>query len=158
MFGSILGKKKKNVSENDAKHAAIVSKIANMNITDMRAYVRNAMKNFDICEDGLVAIMHRLIDKNESTQKFYLNSDDMDTKKKKAFDLVILVATSTKTTVVSLELVQKFIEIYQDIITSFDKENKQIYSSRFNDAIEVSIKTLSELTEMKRKGDILGEK
>jgi len=157
MFGSILGRKKETISEEDTTHNMIVEKVSKMNLTDMRSYIRNSVKDFEICGDGLNEVMLKLITKDANSSKYYINSDDMDSKKKKAFDLVLLIAGSKKITVTTVEYIQKFVEIYQDIITRFDTDFKEIYASRFNDALSVSVENVNEIAELQRKMNILGE-
>jgi len=155
MFGNILGRKKEEISEEDKANAAVVERIAKMNLTDMRAYVRNRMGGLESCEDGLVAVMSRLLTKNEDTLKRYIEIDDMDSKVKKGFELVLSVAEHKKVTVASVEQIQEFITLYADIILKFDTANKQIYSSRLNDALQKSLQTIEIMAEINRKAEVL---
>jgi len=155
MFGNILGRKKEEISEEDKANTALVERIAKMNLTDMRTYVKNRMKGFEPCEDGLVAVMNRLLTKNEDTLKRYIEIDDMDSKIKKGFELVLSVAEHKKVTVTSVEQIQEFITLYDDIILKFDTANKQIYSSRLNDALDKSLKTIETMAEINRKAEVL---
>ena len=155
MFGKILGRKKEEISSSDRAHNEIVSKINQMNLTDMRTYVKNRMKGFGPCEDGLVAVMNRLLTKNEDTLKRYIEIDDMDSKIKKGFELVLSVAEHKKVTVTSVEQIQEFITLYDDIILKFDTANKQIYSSRLNDALDKSLKTIETMAAINRKAEVL---
>ena len=155
MFGKILGKKDSEAKSDDNK--ALVEKISKMNLTDMRAYVKNNVTDFEATTDGLNEIMKKLTTPDEQHNKYYLNSDDMDSKKKKAFDLVLLIAADKRADIETLELVQKFQELYKEIINAYDKEYKQIYSSRFDDAIKVGLANIQELAEVKNKMDVLGE-
>lgn len=154
MFGKILGKNKKEVDENQ-EHFKIVEKISKMNISDMRIYVNNKLTNFEICEDGLNEVMRKLLLKYDKNNRF-IEMDAMDSKKKKAFDLVISVASSKKITIVTSELIQEFMELYKDIIDKFDKDNKQIYSSKLKDSLIKAITTISIMTEANRKASVLG--
>ena len=155
MFGNILGRKKEEISEEDKANTAVVERIAKMNLTDMRTYVKNRMKGFEPCEDGLVAVMNRLLTKNEDTLKRYIEIDDMDSKIKKGFELVLSVAEHKKVTVTSVEQIQEFITLYDDIILKFDTANKQIYSSRLNDALDKSLKTIETMAAINRKAEVL---
>ena len=155
MFGNILGRKKEEISEEDRANSAVVERIAKMNLTDMRTYVKNRMKGFEPCEDGLVAVMNRLLTKNEDTLKRYIEIDDMDSKVKKGFELVLSVSEHKKVTVASVEQIQEFITLYDDIILKFDTANKQIYSSRLNDALDKSLKTIETMAEINRKAEVL---
>lgn len=155
MLGNFFNSKKK--SQEIDKDSHIIERISKMNLSDMRSYVRNTIKDFEVSEFGLQEIMHRLTVKDEHTEKFYINSDDMPTKKKKAFDLVILIAQNKKITVDIVEQMQKFLEVYKDIIEAYDREFKEIYESRFNDALSRAIGNVNELTEFQNKMSVLGE-
>jgi len=157
MFGNILGRKKEDISEEDADHAALVEKISKMNLTEMRSYIKNNIKDFEVSEDGLVAVMNRLIIPDQKTKEFYIKSDDMDSKKKKAFDLVLAISQNKKINLVTIELIQKFVETYKEIIDAYDKEHKEIYSSRLVDAIKYALININEKTALKNKMHILGE-
>ncbi|MCD6433482.1 MAG: hypothetical protein J7L21_05510 [Sulfurimonas sp.] len=156
MFGNILVKKKSEVPNEDKIHAELVEKISKMKLTDMRAYINSKVLNFEVCEDGLVEVMRRLITKNSETSKRYIEVDDMDSKIKKGFDLVISVALHNKITVVAVEQIQEFIELYSDIITKYDRDHKQIYETRLKDSLSKAISNVSEMTELKRKMSVLG--
>jgi len=157
MFGNILGRKKEDISEEDSDHAALVEKISKMNLTEMRSYIKNNIKDFEVNEDGLTEVMHRLTTEDKNTKQYYIKSDDMDSKKKKAFDLVLAIAQNKKINLVTIELIQKFTEIYKEIIDAYDKEYKEIYASRFSDAIKLALANINEKTELKNKLHILGE-
>jgi len=158
MFGKILGKKKKEHSSEDEKlKAELKSKISKMNLTEMRSYVNNKLTSLPLCEDGLSAVIEKLAQPNEETKAMYLQLDDMDTKKRKAFELILLISKSQKITFKTVDLIQKFIETNAAVITKYDKEHKEIYSSRFSDAVELSLKNISEIAGLKVKMDILGE-
>jgi len=81
----------------------------------------------------------------------------MDSKIKKGFDLVISIASHAKITVVAVELIQEFITLYDDVITKFDRDNKQIYESKLKDALQRAINNISEMADLKRKMNVLGE-
>ncbi len=156
MFGKILGRQKEEISEEDKAHSEIVERISKMNLTDMRAYVKNNMVGFEPCEDGLVAIMNRLLTKNEETSKRYIELDDQDSKMKKGFEIVLSVAAHKKVTVTLVEQIQEFITLYDDIILKYDTSNKQIYASRLKDSLERAIGTIGTMAEVNRKAEVLG--
>jgi len=157
MFGKLLGKKEKKLSENDALHEEIKSRVSKMNLTEMKAYLNNNIKDFFVCSYGINEVLKKLTSPDAQSKKYYLNSDDMDSKKKKAFDLVIASMKNSTITVETLELVKKFIEVYADMIAEYDREYKEIYTSRFNDAVDMGVKTLEHLLHMKNKTNILSE-
>ncbi len=157
MFGNILGRKKEDITEEDAEHVALVEKISKMNLTEMRSYINGKIEDFKVSEDGLIELMNRLIIQDKKTKEYYIKSDDMDSKKKKAFDLVLLIAKNKKISLVAIEQIQKFVLLYKNIITLYDKENKDIYASRFVDAIKFALASIAEKAALKNKMDLLGE-
>jgi hypothetical protein len=157
MFGKILGKDKKSLSSGTTSHSEIVNKIAKMNLPEMRSYVNNKTFNFEVCEDGLVEVLKKLTILNEDTQHRYIQIDDMDSKIKKGFELIITIASSKKISVEAVELIQEFITVYEELIKKFDTENKQIYASKLNDALSTAINGVNRLSEAQRKMSILGE-
>jgi len=157
MFGNILGRKKDDTSHEDKADQEVEAKISKMNLTDMRAYLKNGIKGFEPCEDGLISIMNKLLTKNEDTLKRYIEIDDMDSKKKKGFELVITISEHKKITVRTIEQIQEFIEFYKDIIEKFDTDNKQIYASKLKDAIQKGVMTVEMMTEVNRKAKVLAE-
>ncbi|MEN4053069.1 MULTISPECIES: hypothetical protein [Sulfurimonas] len=157
MFGNILGRKKEDNSQKDEVHAALVEKISKMNLTEMRSYIKNKIKDFEVSEDGLIEVMQRLTMEDKKTKTYYLKSDDMDTKKKKAFDLILAIAESKKINFTVVDLMQKFLEVYKDIITEYDREHKEIYGSRLIDAVNLALANINEKAALKNKMDVLGE-
>lgn len=149
MLHKILGKKKKG-EEEEQFDPALVEKIAKMDLTSMRLYVKS--EAIDV--DGIILVMQRLITPNEKGL-YYLKDDDMDTKKKKAFDLVLLICESKKISSKSIELIQKFIEIYQTMIQTYDTKHKEIYKDRFKKGIECALITLQTLTHVHTRIDVL---
>ena len=134
----------------------IVDRVSNMNLLDMRVYANNKLDGFGICEDGLCEIMRKVNSKDTKTGKAFIQNDAMDSKKKKAFDLVIIVASSSKVTIVLVELIQEFIDSYQELILKFDTDNKQIYGDKLKTALNGAIETISTMTELNRKMKIIG--
>ena len=156
MFGKILGRSKKEESTEDREHNELVLKIAKMNLTDMKSYVNGRVADMSVTEDGLIELMKKLITIDETTSKRYIEIDDMDSKIKKGFELVLSIGAHKKITVVTVELIQEFMEIYSDIITKYDTTHKQIYSSRLKDTISNAASTINEMAEMRKKMGVLG--
>jgi len=152
MFSKLLGKK---TSTSDQSSNEIEQRVAKMDLNDMRNYVNNKLSDFQICDDGLIEVMKRLILKNEKTSHRFIEIDAMDTKVKKAFDLVVLVAKSKKITVVAVELIREFIDLYDDIIEKFDTDNKQIYNSKLKTSLNEAILTIKSKSDIKEKMDYL---
>ena len=157
MFSNILGIKKKNGSGEDSKYADLVNKISKMNLTDMRQYINNKVPDAPIDEQGLIEVLKRLNSKNENTSKRFIESDDMDTKIKKAFDLVIAISGHKSITVVAVEQVREFIDMYNDIIVKYDTRNKQIYDSKLKDLLNSAIEHLKAKSELSMKIDLINK-
>jgi len=157
MFSKILGRKKEDIGSEDPQHRELVEKISTMNLTEMRSYINNKIKEFPLTEDGLTEVMNRLVNEDKKSKEFYIKSDDMDSKKKKAFDLVLSIAKNKKISLVAIEHIQKFVIVYKDIIDDYDQQNKEIYASRFVDAINFALASIAEKAALKNKMDLLGE-
>ncbi len=150
MFGKLLGKNKE-IDDNK-----LVNKIDNMNITELKSYVNNKLIDFEVDENGLCEVMKKLLKRDNKTSKRYIEIDDMDIKIKKGFNLVLSILTHRKVTVEAVELVQKFIEMSKDIIENYDKENKDIFASRFNDSLKNAINIINTQAEIQKKMNIIG--
>jgi len=157
MFENLLGRKKKDISIDDQNHSVLLSKIDKMNLTEMRSYVKNNILGMESSSDGLSIVLRKIIDKNKTTSKRYIENGDMDSKIKKAFELVLAIAGHKKITVVIIEQIQEFIDVYADIILKFDTDNKEIYASRLKKAIKQGITTVNSMTVINTKMKILQE-
>ena len=153
MFGNILGKSKKEEVEN-ASNSEIVEKVSKMNLSDMRIYVNNKNSAFEICEEGLSVVMRRLISKDENSKRF-IESDAMDSKIKKAFDLVLIITANKKMTKLTSELIEEFIVLYSDIIKKFDIDNKQIYADKLQKALINALTYIQTMAEVNKKINVL---
>ena len=157
MFSKILGKKQETTSQEDQEKAELLEKISTMNLTEMKSYVNNKRESLPLNEDGLHAVIQKLVTPHASTQALYIQESDMDSKKKKAFDLVLLIAKSKKITFKTVDEIQKFIQTYTPIIQAYDTEYKEIYTSRFSDAITLALANMQTMSNLKAKMDILDQ-
>jgi translation initiation factor 2 beta subunit (eIF-2beta)/eIF-5 len=156
MFKKLLGKKKEDNSQEQKEHAELVEKISKMNLSEMRSYINNRL-DMEVSEAGLGGVLDKLTQPNPQTQNYYLQEDDMDSKKKKAFELILLIAKSQMISFEIVEKIQKFIEHYHTMITTYDKKYKEIYTSRLSDAVELALANINKMSQLKVKMDILGE-
>ncbi|MFT5835865.1 MAG: hypothetical protein ACI9RG_000758 [Sulfurimonas sp.] len=156
MFFKMLGKMKESSYDNNQTNKELVNRIANMNLTDMRDYVNDRIPKFPVTEDGLSEIMYKLLEVNNKTSKRYINIDDMDSKIKKGFELILKILTNKKITVTTIELVSKYLEESKDIIQKYDKDNKQIYGSKLIDSIALAVENMNKRSELQRKMDVIG--
>ena len=152
MFNKLLGKK---TESSDQSYNELEHKISKMDLSDMRYYVNNKLTDFQLCNKGLIEVMKRLILINEKTSKRFIEIDAMDSKIKKAFDLVILVAKSKKITVIAIELIQEFINLYADVIEKFDTDNKQTYDSKLKRSLNDAILMIGSMSDIKEKMDYI---
>jgi len=157
MFSKILGKRKGVTQSLETHNKELLSKISKMNLVEMRAYINNKIQDLPLCEDGLSAIIEKLTEANEETKKFYLQKDDMDTKKRKAFELILLMAKSQRITFKTIEGMQKFLEVYDELIKEYDKKHKDIYADKLESAVKLSLSNIEEIAALKSKMEILGE-
>ena len=155
MVVKMFGKKDKSQDEQTDSH--LIEKISKMNLTEMRSYVKNSMKDFEVSVNGINEIMKKLTSLDEKTQTYYVKSDDMDVKKKKAFDLFIAILTSKKINIQTIDLAQKFLENYKEIVDDFDTRNKQIYASKLTDTFEKAINAINQYAQLQNKMNVLGK-
>ena len=155
MFSNILGNKDSQDAEQTKKNQDLINKISTMNLTDMKIYIKNKMVGYESNEDGINEVMKRVTNIHETTSKRYIEIGDMDSKIKKAFDLVIIISNHKKLTVLTVELIQKFIELYNDIILKFDNDNKQIYASKLKTAFSQAIANINKISELQRRNTLL---
>jgi len=151
MFTDILSKKKQ---QQDEQCSEIKEKIYKMNLSEMRLYVNDNLKSHAVSECGLREIMSRLISKNEASQRF-IESDAMDSKIKKAFELVLLIGSSKKMSVATTKLIEEFIKLYNDLIIKFDRDNKQIYESKLKKCLITAVGNVTKMAAYKSKREIL---
>jgi len=156
MFNKIFSKNSSKEEKSEEKDSLLIQRLPSMNLTDMRLYVKNSIHEMESTENGLVEILKRLTLEDETSSKRYIESDNMDSKIKKAFDLVIVIAEHKKITLDAVELIQEFINVYQGIILNFDRQNKQIYESKLRTALEKSIEGVNQRTALQRNMDVLG--
>jgi len=150
-----MGKKNDKKGQSKELQEAI-RKVESMNLTEMRTYVNNKITSFEVSTEGLLAIMNKLTLPDKSTSKLYLCEDDMDVKKKKAFDLVLLIAKNKKLNLTVLAVIQEFNHVYTALISKYDKENKEIYASRFKDMIDQAVIGFAALASHQSKMTLLG--
>lgn len=156
MFSKLLGKKNSEEQAENKESAELAEKISKMNLTDMKSYVKNKIPNLEVTEEGLIEVMNRLITPDKNTSKRYIEADDMDSKIRNGFELVLTISDNRKMTIETIELMQKFIEVYHDIILKYDTDNKQIYGSRLKDAVNKAVINVGQMIELTEKAKILG--
>ena len=154
MFSKMISKFK-NGDDSDKKNSELIEKIAKMNLSDMRAYMKNTVQGQEPSEEGIIEILRRLTTLNETTSKRYLETDDMDSKTKNGFELILVIASDKRITIDAIELIQEFIDMYSDIILNYDTKHKQIYGSKLKKSITNAILTVSNKADFSRKQMVL---
>lgn len=155
MFSKFGFKKDKDSTKKDKEHIEMVERISKMNLTDIKGYLNNRIKDLEVTSEGLVEVMKKLTILNESTSKRYIEIDDDDMKKKKGFEVVIAVAVHKKINVETVELIEKFISMNEDIITKYDTDNKQIFGSKLKDALKKAVGIMNQKANINLKMDLL---
>lgn len=157
MLLKILGKNSEKDLEENSKNKELIQKISKMNLTDMRNYAKNKILDFEPTQDGVEEILKKLTSVNETTNKRYIEIDDMDSKIKKAFDLILILLEFKEIGVVTVELTQKFVEVYDDIISKYDHDHKEIYASRFKDKMISCADNITLKTELINQMKVVNE-
>jgi hypothetical protein len=149
MFSKII----KNIKGSDgkSKDEKLIEKISKMDLTEMRTYINGKLNEYGVSEFGLCEIMKKLTVPNEKTSALYLKDDDQDSKKKKVFDLVVLILSSKVISVNVVERVQGFLDTYEEIIKKYDKENKQIYQKKIKESVSLALDKISFKTDLSSK-------
>jgi len=141
MLSKLFGKSKTENIEVDNKE--LIKAIQKMNLTDMRHYINNKKADLIVNEVGLAEVLYKLMNEDKNTKKRYINENDDYTKIKRCFDIVLSILENNKITSDTIELVIEFKNTFEDIIKRYDHENKEIYSSRFSDAIANGINNVT---------------
>jgi len=136
MFSKLLGKLSSEETNEDSK---LQEKIAKMDLAEMRLYVNEKLTDFKVTEFGLHEIIKKLISKNESTSQYYIAQNDMDSKRKKVLELLILILAHKSISVVAVESAEEFLEVYEDMIKKYDYDNKNIYNKKIKDMMSLAI-------------------
>ncbi|MCX6075458.1 MAG: hypothetical protein NTW78_01075 [Campylobacterales bacterium] len=157
MFENIINILKNSDSGSDKKKLEMIDKISKMNLTDMRAYMKSSMQGFEPSEEGVIEILKKLTTVNEETSERYLANDDMDSKIKNCFELVLVIASDIRITIDAIELIQEFINVYADIIADYDTKYKQIYGLKLKNSIKNAIRIVNTKTDFSRKENVLND-
>ena len=135
LLNNILGSQGK-------KNKKLEYKIANMDLPNMRLYVNGKLDAFKVDAFGLNEIVKKLTHENKETSKHFMQDDDMDSKKKKVLDLIVLILANKKTSITVIESIHLFLDVYEELIKKYDTDNKQIYEKRIKDLINLAIKRI----------------
>jgi len=148
MFSKLLGSLSKKENKQETKQLA---KIAKMDLVEMRNFVNGKYNDIEVDEYALREIIKKVMSVNENSSKYYIEDNDMDSKKKKAFDLIILILKHKLVSVLVVESAQKFLEVYEEMIQKYDYDNKQIYEKKIKDSISIAVNTIDTKTDINEK-------
>lgn len=146
----IFGKKSAKSDEN----SELKERIGKMNLTELTLYVKGKMEGFALSEEGLVAVLERLLSKIND-ERYFLDESDDDSKLKKAFELVLLCAKSNKITIKAMELIVKFENQYIKLIKGYDRKYKEIYEDRFKKAIQQATEIIEAKVALQNKMNMI---
>ena len=153
MISKIFGKKTKE-EEKDPKLKELDERIAKMKLTELGSYVKGKIDTLEVSEEGLVAVLERLVSKINDN-RYFLDASDDDTKLKKAFELVLLVAKNKKVTLKAMEIIATFKTLYEPLIKAYDKKYKEIYADRLDKAVENAMVIVEAKVSLQNKMNVL---
>jgi len=152
MISKIFGKKGK--KGNESALSEIEQKVSQMKLSDMVLYIKGKNPALELSEEGLIAVLERLQSKiNE--KRYFLDKEDDDSKIKKAFDLVLLIAKNKKVTVKAVELIASFLKTYEHLIYEYDKKHKEIYQERLTKSIDEATVIIEAKVALQNKMNML---
>ena len=158
MFKKLLGRDKETELDNNNKNnKELVEFISTIGLAEMRSLLLGQIEKFKVDEETIVEILKRLTYQDEKTNKRFIESSDDDSKLKKTFEMVITIGNSKKMSVEAVELIEKFINMYKDLIEGYDKRNKQIYMHKLTKAIELSIAMVEQISSYINKMAVINE-
>ncbi len=152
MLSNIFGKKSK--EENDCKQSELAKKIASMNLSELTLYVKEKLEGVAVNEEGLLAVMQRLLAKIND-KRYFLDASDDDSKLKKAFELVIRIAKNPYINLKIMEAIAQFFKQYEQIIKEYDKKHKEIYADRIKKSLDVAAEVIEAKVSMQNRFDVL---
>ncbi len=136
MFSKFLNSLKGSHGESNNK---LLDKISKMDLVEMRIYVNDKLDDFEVDDFGLHEVVKKLITRNEESSKYFLQENDLDSKKKKAFELLLLILQHKKASIAVLESAQEFLYVYNKLIKQYDKDNKDIYESKIKKLMSLAV-------------------
>ena len=146
MFEKLFGSSGKESKEEESGNKELTEYISKIGLSEMRTLLLGRNERFVVDESTIVEVLKRLTHEDEKSKKRFIESSDNDIRIKKAFDTVITAASSKKMSVEAVELIEKFINMYKDLIEDYDKRNKQIYMHKLKKAIELSIEMVEQIS------------
>ncbi|WP_345992963.1 hypothetical protein [Sulfurimonas sp. HSL-1716] len=155
MLKKLLGKDKESISKNDSKQLA--EYISKAGLTELRSLLLGQITRFKVDEYTIIEVLKKLTYQDERTKKRFLEKEDNDTKLKKAFETVITAAKNKKISVEAVELIEKFITMYRDLIEDYDARNKDIYMHKLTKAAQHSLSLIEQILNYLNKMSVIGK-
>ncbi len=119
-----------------------------MDLVEMRIYINEKLDDFEVDDFGLHEVVKKLINMNEQSSKYFLQENDLDSKKKKAFELLLLILQHKKTSIAVIESTQEFLDVYDKLIKQYDKDNKDIYESKIKKLMSLAVDRINKQTNI----------
>jgi len=145
LFTKFLKSLKGSQRENSNK---LLDKISKMDLVEMRIYINEKLDDFEVDDFGLHEVVKKLINMNEQSSKYFLQENDLDSKKKKAFELLLLILQHKKTSIAVIESTQEFLDVYDKLIKQYDKDNKDIYESKIKKLMSLAVDRINKQTNI----------
>lgn len=155
MLKKLLGKDKESISKNDTKQLA--EYISKAGLTELRSLLLGQVTRFKVDEDTVIEVLKKLTSEDENTKKRFLEKEDNDIKLKKAFETVITAAKSKEVSVEAVELIEKFMTMYKDLIEDYDVRNKQVYKYKLAKAAENSLSFIEQILNYLNKLSVINK-
>lgn len=119
-----------NLFGKESSEEALKQKIEVWNLSELKAFMFEQMKEFTPTERGIIFILEKLTrqnkpDDNHPIGQRFLESNDHDSRKKKTFDLVLILARHSKINFEAIELIVKFTTMYEDLINDYDQRYRE---------------------------------
>jgi hypothetical protein len=150
----MLKKLFKKSEEKKSELEELKEKIDAMKLSDMILYIKGKMDSLPLTEEGVVLVLQRLNSKIND-KRYFLDSEDDDSKLKKAFDLVISISKNRQVSVKAMEQIAEFHKTYEKLLYEYDRKHKEIYSERIKKAVESAMMMIEGKAALKNKMQIL---
>ena len=144
MFGNMFDKIKKKDLGKEGEDSVFTALVASWNLTDIKTYLQNKNPDFPMNAMGVETILNRFTTRAKPDKKYVegkrmVDIDDNDIRVKKAFDIILLLSKNTLLQMQSVEKMERFRILHEDVIEKFDKQNAQTYSHKLKEAIANAI-------------------
>jgi len=138
-----LFKNKMQDRSEEKKKKELIDRISKMDIYSMWHYLDEG----NSCELGVEEIVKKLIKKEETAKRRFIEISDSKFKVDKCFELIMNILEHNNLTQKILTLSEKFVYIYSDLIKENDENNKRNYEEKLNNSLFFATKKFSDKTD-----------